>query len=109
MTEKELQELVLATARQLGYLAYHTHDSRRSAPGFPDLVLARAPNYGRGRPKAGRIVFAELKDATGELSEEQAEWAQTLTAIRAETPDVDFFIWRPRDWTDGTIIEELKW
>ena len=41
MTEKKFQAAVLQIANMYGWLAYHTHDSRRSAPGFPDLVLVR--------------------------------------------------------------------
>ena len=41
LTEAQLQEMVVARSKALGWLVYHTYDSRRSASGFPDLVLAR--------------------------------------------------------------------
>ena len=50
-TEKEWQATVILTARTLGWTVYHTHDSRRSEPGFPDLVLARET----------LLMFVELK------------------------------------------------
>ena len=48
---------VVDLARTLGWRVYHTYDSRRSQPGFPDLVLVRE-----------RILFLELKSETGKLS-----------------------------------------
>lgn len=40
--EKVFQAQVLDLAHLSGWLCYHTHNSRRSAPGFPDLVLVAA-------------------------------------------------------------------
>lgn len=37
--EKDFQQRVINLAESLGYLVYHTHDSRRSQPGFPDQKL----------------------------------------------------------------------
>ena len=59
--EKEFQGQVLDLAKLLGWLCYHTHNSRRSAPGFSDLVLARPPV----------VRFVELKTDTGRLRPEQ--------------------------------------
>lgn len=56
------------SARAAGWLAYHTHDSRRSEPGFPDAVFVRD----------GRIVFAELKAARGRVTPEQRAWLEAL-------------------------------
>ena len=44
--------------------AYHTHDSRRSAKGFPDLVLA----------KNGVVLIVELKTDTGVATPDQVAW-----------------------------------
>ena len=55
MTEDRWQALVVLEARARGWRVYHTHDSRRSAAGFPDLVLVRPP----------RVVFAEAEDGVG--------------------------------------------
>jgi hypothetical protein len=65
---------------------YHTHDSRHSASGFPDLVLVRVP----------RVVFAELKadDAPRRLPLAQASWIAALERC----PGCETYIWRPRDW-----------
>lgn len=74
-------------------LVYHTHDSRRSAPGFPDLVLVH--------PEHGRVVFAELKAEGRYPIPEQRKW---LSALK-RCPGVEVFLWRPRDWE--SIVETL--
>jgi hypothetical protein len=82
-SEREFMADVLAFARGLGYLAYHTHDSRRSAPGFPDAVLSR------GRT----LIVAEFKVGTNRLTPEQADWLERFRAA-----GVRAFEWRPEDW-----------
>jgi hypothetical protein len=82
-SEAAFQADVLKYARGLGWLAYHTHTSKRSAPGFPDVVLARAP----------RLIVAELKVGDNRPTEAQEEW---LAAFRAA--GVPAFVWRPEDW-----------
>lgn len=93
MTERELQENVLSLAKALSYLSYHTHDSRRSQPGFPDLVLA----------KPGRLIFIELKTAKGKLTAAQTIWLAALTDAGAEA-----YVFRPLDWLDGSITRTLR-
>jgi hypothetical protein len=92
--EAALQAQVLRIAGHTGWRAYHTHDSRRSAAGFPDLVLAH--------PRAGRVVFAELKSEAGRLSRAQLAWLTDLAAAGAHT-----HVWRPADLLDGTITTTL--
>ena len=88
--ERDWQRIVVATARQLGWRTYHTHDSRRSDPGFPDLVMVRE-----------RVVFAELKTATGKVSEDQLAWLGKLEAAGAEV-----YLWRPSD--EHEVLSVLK-
>ena len=66
--ECQLQQQVLDAARYLGYLAFHTFDSRRCEPGFPDAVL-----IGTGR-FAGRLIVLEFKTESGRVTVEQATW-----------------------------------
>lgn len=83
-TEAAWQRKLTAMARLLGWMTYHTYDSRRSDEGFPDLVLVRE-----------RVIFAELKtDAkSSKPSNMQIAWAQGLTTAGAEV-----YLWRPKDW-----------
>jgi hypothetical protein len=62
---------------------YHTHDSRHSPAGFPDLVLVRPP----------RVIFAELKTATGRVTADQWRWRDLLDGC----PGVECYLWRPYD------------
>lgn len=80
MLEREWQQQVVKLLRTLGYRAYHTHDSRRSQPGFPDLVAVR-----------DRVIYLELKTDTGRLSHPQVSWLMSLHRAGAEV-----YVARPR-------------
>lgn len=97
MTEDQLQDSVLALADRTGWLAYHTHDSRRSRPGFPDLVLVDL------RPGRARVLYRELKSQKGKPTPEQRRWLAALAAAGA-----DVGIWRPSDWLDCVILNQLR-
>jgi hypothetical protein len=90
MTEEEWLQQVRELARLKGWRIYHTRDSRRSDPGFPDLVLVRGH----------RLIFAELKREKGRLSDSQRTWLAALEET-AET-----HVWRPSDWE--AVIEVLS-
>lgn len=94
MLEDALQTRVLALARFHGWLGYHTHDSRRSQKGFPDLVLVHAARQ--------VTLFRELKSHKGRVTPEQQKWIDTLTAAGQ---DVD--VWRPTDLLHGQIEQLL--
>lgn len=98
MSENDLLSNVRQIAGLLGWFHYHTHDSRRSEAGFPDLVLVRGD----------RLIFAELKSAKGRLTPAQADWLKRLNAV-APSPGktVEVYLWRPVDWTSGTIDRVL--
>lgn len=81
VTEREWQREVVAIAKQCGWRHYHTHDSRRSEPGWPDLALVRE-----------RLVLAELKTDTGRVSAHQERWLSLLSQAGVET-----YLWRPGD------------
>ena len=84
MSERDYQKQIVELAETLGWRVYHTHDSRRSNPGFPDLVLVRD----------SRLVFIEVKRQSGKLSLAQKDW---LTAL-SEVAEVTTLIARPSDW-----------
>ena len=95
MSETQLQDQIIELSKRMGWMSYHTNDSRRSAPGFPDLVLLH--------PKQRRILWRELKSETGTPTPEQKAWISSLLLVGE---DVD--IWRPRDWASGRIEKELR-
>lgn len=97
-TERQLQDTLWACAKRCGWEAYHTHDSRRSEPGFPDLVCV----------KAGRILFFEIKKQGGGVRPEQRRWIAAL----ADVPMVLAAVVRPIPKADGELsfddaLEEL--
>ena len=92
LSEKSFQDDVLELAKRLGVLAYHVYDSRRSVPGFPDLVLVG--EHG--------VLWRELKTRTGRVTSDQARW---LAALQAAGQDAG--VWRPEDWPDR-IVEEIR-
>jgi hypothetical protein len=81
LSERAWQGQVLQLAALYRWTAYHTFDSRRSQPGFPDLVLCR-----------DRVLFRELKTDRGRLTGDQERWLEALRAAGA-----DACVWRPAD------------
>lgn len=90
-SEAEFQSRVIALAERNGWKWYHVHDSRRSNPGFQDLVLVRLT----------RLIFAELKTETGKESKAQREWRKALEAVGGH---VSAYLWRPSMWPDIEAI-----
>jgi hypothetical protein len=78
--------------RRLGVRYFHPYDSRRSVPGWPDVVFVGTR----------AICFRELKDEWGEVRPEQADWGRALRAAGQ-----DWAVWRPSDLASGRIEAEL--
>jgi hypothetical protein len=91
-TEKQFQKQVIALARTLGWWTMHHYDSRRSTPGWPDLVLIRDH----------QALFVELKAEKGRLSADQENVINMLLGAGLNAQ-----VWRPRHWADGTIHTTL--
>jgi len=90
MRESDLLQAVREAARWLGLRPYHTHDSRRSEPGFPDLVIVGP----------GGVLFREVKTARGRVTPDQRRWLDALSAAGA-----DAGVWRPGDWPLGVLAD----
>tara|TARA_R110000824_G_scaffold312168_1_gene499276 strand:+ start:508 stop:804 length:297 start_codon:yes stop_codon:yes gene_type:complete len=90
VTEKAFQADVIRVAKMLGWLCYHTFDSRRSASGFPDLVLVRE-----------RILYRELKVGKNKLSPTQELWRDSIMDAGG-----DWAEWRETDMDD--IVADLS-
>ena len=95
MTEATLQLNITRATRDLGWRPYHTHDSRRSQPGFPDLCMLHA--------RQDRVIFAELKTEAGRTTKDQRAWAADLLALTV----VEYYLWRPSDWLAGDVTRIL--
>lgn len=89
LTEKDFQQAVVDMARLHRWLVYHTFDSRRSDPGFPDLTMVRD----------GTLIFAELKKEKGHLTQDQIRWLDAL-----KEGHWHMFVWRPSDWRNIEAI-----
>lgn len=94
MTERDWQRRVVQAARDLGWWVYHTHDSRHSPAGLPDLLMIRG----------SALLWVELKRQTGRyavLSQDQAAVRNRLLAAGQR-----WYLWRPSDW--DTVLEVLR-
>ena len=104
MSERQVQYAIVQYARHLGWRVKHTRDERRSDerrpdPGWPDLRLLspRAPDGTR------RLLWCKLQRQDGRLTTDQTA---VLAALREAGQTV--YVWRPRDWLDGTIERVLR-
>lgn len=94
MTEDALLGFVRGDCRLLGLACYHTHDSRHSEAGFPDLVIAGI--------RSRRLLFVELKRENGQVKPAQDVWLTTLSMCGGQVR-----VWRPSDHVSGRIAREL--
>jgi hypothetical protein len=83
ISERRFMQQVVDLAKLLKWRVYHTHDSRHSPAGFPDLVLVRRP----------RVLFVELKVGKNVPTDEQIAWLLDLHDCGQVV-----HIWRPEDW-----------
>ncbi len=100
MSEDELEDAVIHAAQLQGWVVVHHRPARtkdgewrtaiKGQKGFPDLCLARD----------GRVLFRELKSAKGTLTPDQLLWLEALGDHGG--------VWRPQQWLDGTIQNELR-
>jgi hypothetical protein len=86
--EKDLQALIVRIAKTAGWMVYHTYDSRKSAAGFPDLVLIHTAKK--------KLFVMELKSKKGAVTDEQAKWIDAFTLV-FENGHYDAKIIRPSD------------
>jgi len=85
MNEGDFMESVISAALALGWQVYHTHDSRRSRDGFPDLVMIRGESM---------LVFELKGDRKGAVpTPAQLGWIAAFKGVRYIEADVKY----PRD------------
>lgn len=84
MREKDWQQTILDAARYLGWTVIHHYDSRRSTPGFPDIIAIKPP----------RMLAIECKTERGKVTPAQQQWLDVLAGV----PGVTAMVARPSDW-----------
>jgi len=90
MSEAQFQAQIIALAKRLGWLCYHTWNSQNSASGFPDLVLVRE-----------RVLFVELKRQVGGVfSFAQLTWLDRLD----QCSGVETYRWKPENIDEAERI-----
>ena len=108
LSEKDFQDQINQRLEMFGWAAYHTHDSRRSQHGFPDICAVH--------PDQGHLLFAELKrepfpvrinapdgrtlkgTRRVPLKRDQARWLESLATVARLAPaTVSVHLWVPSD------------
>ena len=91
MTEAELQSTITEAMEWGGWIVHHETDSRRTNPGWPDLLAIHA--------STGRLLVLELKSAAGKMTEAQRRWIHSWVAVEAQlgTNHVRVGVVRPDD------------
>lgn len=102
VTEAQLQQAVIETARTFGWRVAHFRPAQTKhgwrtpvaadGKGFPDLCMVN--------PRSGRLIFAELKASKGKLTAEQEAWMRDLAAA---LPAADVCLWTPEDWPNRIV------
>ncbi|MFI1733986.1 VRR-NUC domain-containing protein [Streptomyces acidicola] len=92
-SEEQWRRQVREIAARYGWrLQYHTANSRRSDPGWPDEVFGHLVQH--------RTLFIEFKTDTGRIRPAQREWLAHLADSGFEVA-----VWRPRDLP--TVLQVL--
>jgi hypothetical protein len=89
ISEKDWQEDVEYFATLFGWKKYHTHDSRRSDPDFPDLIMVRR----------NRCIVTELKVDGKNPTPGQQGWLDAFKEAGAET-----YCWHPSEIEEVTRV-----
>lgn len=77
-TEANFQRVIVEIAEANGWWVYHVYDSRRSNPGFPDLLLLRGAT----------MLLLECKSEKGKASPEQEAVIQRLKQVKYVEADI---------------------
>lgn len=102
-SEAGFQAAVMQAAQLLGWETLHVRpvtaagSGRTSTPttgtmamGWPDLVLLN--------PDTGHLVVAEMKSASGRLTDDQQRVLRAWRMVEAVNARVDVFVWKPSDY-----------
>lgn len=99
-SEADFQLAVIQYAQMAGgYRVYHTHNSKGSEPGFPDLICVRAEfnSHGIVVDDSAEAVIAELKVGRNKPTLDQQWWLAVLDSLAT---NVRAYLWTPDDWPE---------
>ncbi|MYA18515.1 MAG: hypothetical protein F4089_13415 [Gammaproteobacteria bacterium] len=91
--ETEFQNVLIEFIIKRGHGVWLLDPARLKGGGIPDLLVVT---------KDGRALFRELKTDVGHVDARQEE---IIKKMRSHGADVD--VWRPRDFSGGSIGGEL--
>jgi hypothetical protein len=91
MTEKQLQRALTDALTLFGWRVFHPWTTVHSAAGYPDLTAVRGP----------RLLFVELKSATGTVTPAQHAWLHALGGV---TQRPECYLWRPEDLDEALEV-----
>ena len=77
--EDDLQGRLVETGRLCGWLVYHTHNSKHSAAGFPDLVMVRDGKLLAIEVKRGLFEVASM--ARSDSGKAQLDWVVAMHQV----------------------------
>lgn len=85
LSEKEFMSQVIQLAQLFRWKIYHTHNSRKSVAGFPDLLMLRG----------AKMIVAELKVGRNKITSDQADWLTWFRVAGAKS-----YLWTPDHWSE---------
>jgi hypothetical protein len=104
LDEAPFQRQVRLDLRRAAFVTYHTANSRKSDPGFPDLVGVRRRDAPRWRKPYA--VVLEVKKESGVVDAAQIVWGQHFSAVEEATGGALIYrLVRPSTW--GRILAEI--
>jgi hypothetical protein len=91
ITEKEFLDQIVQLGNLHGWRSFHVFDSRKSAPGFPDLIMLRGQ----------RMIVAELK-RSGKFkpSAYQCAWLAAFMQLQESFEGLLVAVWDPSMWPE---------
>lgn len=92
--ERDWQTFITRHAHAAGWLAYHTHDSRRSQHGYPDLTLVHTGH------ECAALVELKRNNTRSRPTAEQVRWLDALATVHG----LHVALWRP-----AQAVETVAW
>ena len=103
LSEKIFQGQVVKAMTERGWWHYHTHDARKSDPGFPDIIAGHDEH-------PDRLLIAELKSEEGVVTLDQKQMLDRFARMSCRMKWPEVFLWRPHHWEIIiSVLESRGW